>query len=85
MEKKLLPMCFLERPYPGHFASLLITAWKLSKYRDFSGPYFPVFGLNSKIYGVISEFSANTGKYEPEKTSYLDTFHTVDDAALQII
>ena len=26
--------------------------------------YFPVFGLN-------------TGKYEPEKTPYLDTFHAV--------
>ena len=40
------------------------TAWKLSKYGAFSGPYFPVFGLN-------------TGKYGPEKTPYMDTFHTV--------
>ena len=32
--------------------------------RSFSGPYFPVFGLN-------------TGKYGPEKTPYLDTFHAV--------
>ena len=30
----------------------------------FSGPYFPVF-------------SPNTGKYEPEKATYLDTFHAV--------
>ena len=30
----------------------------------FSGPDFPVFGLNP-------------GKYEPEKTPYLDTFHAV--------
>ena len=30
----------------------------------FSGPCFPVFGLN-------------TGKYGPEKTPYLNTFHTV--------
>ena len=30
----------------------------------FSSPYFPVFRLN-------------TGKYEPENTSYLDNFHTV--------
>ena len=28
----------------------------------FSGPFFPVFGLN-------------TGKYGPEKNSVLDTFH----------
>ena len=30
----------------------------------FSGPHFPVF-------------SPNTGKYGPEKTPYLDTFHAV--------
>ena len=35
-----------------------------SKCRDFSGPCFPVFELN-------------TGKYGPEKTPYLDTFHAV--------
>ena len=33
------------------------TAWKLSEYRVFSSPYFPVF--------------------RPEKTPYLDTFHTM--------
>ena len=31
------------------------------KYGVFSGPYFPIFGLNP-------------GKYGPEKTSYLDIF-----------
>ena len=41
-----------------------VTAWKVSKYGVFSGPYFPVFGLN-------------TGKYGTEKTAYLDTFHAV--------
>ena len=40
------------------------TAWKLSKYRVFSGSYFPVFGMN-------------TGNHEPEKTPYLDTFDVV--------
>ena len=28
------------------------TAWKASKYGVFSGPYFPVCGLNTEIYGV---------------------------------
>ena len=32
------------------------------KYGVFSGPYSPIFGLN-------------TGKYGPEKTPYFDTFH----------
>ena len=40
------------------------TAWKVSKYEIVSGPYFPVF-------------SQNAGKYGPEKTPYLDTFHAV--------
>ena len=39
-------------------------AWKVSEYGAFSVPYFPVFGLN-------------TGKYGPEKTPNLDTFHAV--------
>ena len=40
------------------------TAWKVSKYGVFSGPYFPVIGLS-------------TGKYGLEKTPYFDTFHAV--------
>ena len=40
------------------------SAWKVSKYGVFPGPYFPVF-------------SPNTGKYRPEKTPYLDNFHAV--------
>ena len=37
----------------------------MSKYGDFSGPYFSAFALN-------------TGEYGPEKTPYLDTFYVVD-------
>ena len=40
------------------------TAWKVFKYGVISSPYFPVFGLN-------------TGKYGPEITPFLDTFHAV--------
>ena len=36
----------------------------MSKYRVFSGPYFPVF-------------SPNNGKYGPEKSPYLGTFRAV--------
>ena len=36
----------------------------MSKYGVISGPYFPVFVLN-------------TGKYGPEIIQYLDTFHAV--------
>ena len=39
---------FIAKPY---------TAWKVFKYRVISGPYFLVFGLNTR-------------KYRPEKTQY---------------
>ena len=54
------------RQFSWHFLILFdnFTAWKVSKYGFFSGPYFSVFSLN-------------TGKYGPEKTPYLDTFHAV--------
>ena len=42
-----------------------LTALKVSKHGDFSGPYFPAFGLNTDRYGV---FSPNAGKHGPEKT-----------------
>ena len=42
----------------------LIHCVKSVQIRIFSGPYFPAFGLNR-------------GKYGPEKTPYLDTFHAV--------
>ena len=41
------------------------TECKVSKYGVISGPYFPVFRLN-------------TGKCGPEITPYLDTFRAVD-------
>ena len=44
----------------------------MSKYGVISGPYFPVFGLN-------------TGKYESEITPYLDTFHAVIITNLSIL
>ena len=57
--------------YYLHVTSFLIewmgvtnTAWKVSKYGVISGPHFPVL-------------SPNTGKYGPEITPYLDTFHAV--------
>ena len=34
------------------YTEVINTAWKVSKYGVFSGPYFPVFSLNTKIYSV---------------------------------
>ena len=44
----------------------------MSKYGVFSGPSFPVF-------------SPNTGKYGPEKTPYLDSFHAVQTIGNSIL
>ena len=52
-----------------------ITAWRVSKYGVISGPYFPVFRLIRRDAEYLSLFIPNTGKYEPEITPYLDTFH----------
>ena len=76
------PLChtchfFLQPPLPHSIATktwqtmtwqrkrfFSINAWKMSKCGVFSGPYFPASELN-------------TGKYGPEKDTYLDTFHAV--------
>ena len=48
----------------------------MSIYRVCSGPYFPLFKLNRKIYEIFV-FSPNIGKCVPEKLLYLDAFHVV--------
>ena len=53
------------------------TAWKVSKYGVISGPYFPAFGLNTEKYLVSLRIQSELGKYGPEITPYLDTFHAV--------
>ena len=67
----------------------VITAWKVTKYGVFSGSFFLVFALNTEFTEKISVFSPNTGKYRPEKTPNLDTFHAVhfdrNDISLRVI
>ena len=46
----------------------------MSKYGVSLDPYFPTFGMNTPY---LSLFSPNAGKYGPEKTPYLETFHAV--------
>ena len=55
------------------------TAWKVSRYGVFSGPYFSVFRLD------IQSFSPKTGKYGPEKTPYLDFFSSSDTSLFNIV
>ena len=58
------------------------TAWKVFKCRVLSGPYFPIF-IYLPPYGFLmfSEVrKVNMGKYQPEKTPYLDTSSSIDNA-----
>ena len=48
----------------ARFTFFKYLEWKVSKYGVISRPYFCVFGLN-------------TGKYGPEITLYLDSFHAM--------
>ena len=49
----------------------------MSKYGVLSGPYFPVFGLNTEIYGVNLRIHCEYRKYGAEKNPYFETFHVV--------
>ena len=66
---------YTAKPYPSYhercflmnyYSKGVSTVWKVSKYRVISGPYFPVFKLNTEIYGD-----------GPEITPYLGTFNAV--------
>ena len=71
--KLFLSLLLVLRAIPKTF-----TAWKVSKYKVFSGPYFPSFGLNVGRCSVsLCIQSECEKKYRPEKTPYLDTFHAV--------
>ena len=50
------------------------TARKVSKYRVFSGPYFPAFGLNTEIYGVNLRIQSECGKIRTRKNSVFGHF-----------
>ena len=52
----------------GHvfFRTHTHTEWNVSKYKVFSGPYFPALRIQSEC-----------GKIRTRKTPYLDTFHAV--------
>ena len=56
------------------------TAWKVSKYGVFSGPYFPTFGLNTEKYGVSLRIQPKWGKIRTRKNSVFGHSSRSDDA-----
>ena len=57
---------------------MLSTAWKVSKYGVFSGPYFSAFGLNTERYFVSLRIQSECGKIRTRKYSVFGHFsHSV--------
>ena len=48
-------------------SSLVHTVWKVSQYGVFSGPYSPLFGLNTEIYGVNLRIQSEYRKIQTRK------------------
>ena len=53
-------------------------AWKVSKYRVFSGPYFPVFELNTEIYRVNLRIQDKYKEIQTRKSSAVGHFSRSD-------
>ena len=51
-----------------------LTAWKVSKCRVFSAPYFPVFGLNTETYSVNRRIQFEYRKMRTKKNSVFGYF-----------
>ena len=50
---------------------------KSARIRNYSGPYFPAFGLNTERYGVSLCIQSACEKIQPRITPNTDTFHAV--------
>ena len=51
----------------------------MSKYGVFSGPYFPVFGLNTEIYGVNLRIHSEYRKIRTRKNSVFKYFYRSEE------
>ena len=51
-----------------------VTAWKVSKYGVFSGPYFPALGLNTESYGVPLRIQSESAEMRTKKNSVFRHF-----------
>ena len=56
------------------------TAWKVSKYGVFPGPYFPLFGLNMDLYSVNLRIQSEYRKMRTRKNSELGHFSRSEQA-----
>ena len=64
---------------------IICTACKVSKYRVFSGSYFPAFGLNTEIYGVHLRIQSKYRKIRTKQTPCLDICHAVNGSPFKVM
>ena len=64
----------LKRPLSWNQILKVFTAWKVSKYGGFPGPYFPVFELNTEIYSVNLRIQPEYRKIQGRKSSVFGHF-----------
>ena len=53
----------------SYFNAVSNTAWNVSRYRVFTGPYFPEFGLNTERYRESLRIQPECGKIWTRKNS----------------
>ena len=57
--------------------------------QSFSGPYFPLFRLNTEylsvLYGVSLRIKSKCGKIQARKTPNTDTFHAVSTYGSELV
>ena len=57
---------------------IVFTTWKVSEYGVYSGPYYPVFGLNTKIYSLNLRIQSEYRKIQTRKNSVFGHFSRSD-------
>ena len=60
--------------FAWNFFFSVLTAWKVSKYGVISGPYFPVFGLNTGIDGINLRIYPEYRKIQTKNNSVFGFF-----------
>ena len=70
----IFPFFIFRYIFPFFSNHRLHTAWKVSKYRVFSGPYFPAFGLNMERYRVSLRIQSEFWKIRTTKNSAFGHF-----------
>lgn len=75
---RCLPLQLINQPFRTNFSFYSNILYSGNQRQEcpnaeFSGPRFPVFGLNSEIYGVTLHIRENT----EQKNLYFSIFHAV--------